>query len=61
MMELCLLIFYSKTMLVTTYEAGMHSKACLVVERDGIKPSSLPFPSVLKHSALVWDKMSGQY
>lgn len=32
---------------------GPQLRVCSVVERDGMKPSSLPFVSVLKHSALV--------
>lgn len=53
-MELCRLIYYTKMMLVTPYQVGIPLKACSVVEIDGIKPSSLLSPKVLKYSALVW-------
>lgn len=53
-MELCRLICYTKMMLVTPHQVGIPLKACLVVEIDGTKPSSLSSPKVLKYSALVW-------
>lgn len=61
-MELCTLIFYTKRMLVSPYQAGIYLKACLVVETihtlisEGLKVpcASLGTRSPISVRDVVW-------